>query len=150
MKVIFLDVDGVLNTDNLLKEHGHTYVCPDRVILLKQIVATTGAKIVLSSDWRRIPESRSLIRKALKLQDLEFIDCTPIMTRKLSQWVERHLEISTWIEKYAEGPIDKFAIVDDLCSAMIPNDPDSFFRTYSHDIGLTIEIVNKVIEYLNS
>lgn len=150
MKVIFLDVDGVLNTDNLLREYGYSYVCPDRVILLKKIITATDAKIVLSSDWRRRPESRSLIREALKLQDLEFIDCTPIMTRKLSQWIERHLEISTWMEEYAEEPIDKFAIIDDLCSARIPNDPDSFFRTYPHDIGLTNEIANKIIEYLNS
>ena len=89
MKVIFLDVDGVINTDNLLREHGYTYVCPNRVILLKKIIEATDAKIVLSSDWRRMPESRSLIREALKLQNLEFIDLGGM--RRLLTYIERQL-----------------------------------------------------------
>lgn len=52
-KVIFLDVDGVLNPEDYTAE---IRVLEDKVMLLKQIVEATGAKIVLSSSWRRYYE----------------------------------------------------------------------------------------------
>ncbi len=50
-KVIFLDIDGVLNTDTRHDPEG--CVDEDKVQCLKQIVDATGAQIVLSSSWRR-------------------------------------------------------------------------------------------------
>ena len=62
MKVIFIDFDGVLNTERYITEaiendmpvrdkYGHMfdYKCIDA---LKTIVEKTGAKIVVSSSWR--------------------------------------------------------------------------------------------------
>ena len=46
MKVIFLDIDGVLNT-NSDKE-----ISNDKLKLLSELVSKTGAEIVLSSSWR--------------------------------------------------------------------------------------------------
>ncbi len=53
MNVIFLDIDGVLNTNWSISRCGY-YLGIDtaRIKLLKQIVEATDAKIVLSSDWR--------------------------------------------------------------------------------------------------
>lgn len=65
MKVIFLDVDGVLNTKetfqrvyNLFKNTGKKELEIDlfRLEYLKEIIDCTGAKIVLSSTWRRFFE----------------------------------------------------------------------------------------------
>lgn len=62
MKIIFLDVDGVLNTSktfkrvyDLFKNTGKKELEIDlfRLEYLKQIIDQTGAKIVLSSSWRR-------------------------------------------------------------------------------------------------
>ena len=58
MKIIFLDVDGVLNNINDFKqkknkeelEHGLVLSKP-KIKLLHQIQEKTGAKIVLSSTW---------------------------------------------------------------------------------------------------
>lgn len=47
MKIIFLDIDGVLNYEN-----SKSKVEEEKVKLLKEIVDKTGAEIVLSSDWR--------------------------------------------------------------------------------------------------
>ena len=46
MKIIFLDIDGVLNT-NSNKE-----ISNDKLKLLSELVSKTGAEIVLSSSWR--------------------------------------------------------------------------------------------------
>ena len=55
MKVIFLDIDGVLNSiafdRERINEQGN--IDETRLPLLKQILDETGALIVLSSLWRK-------------------------------------------------------------------------------------------------
>lgn len=46
MKVIFLDIDGVLNTNS------DREISNDKLKLLSELVSKTGAEIVLSSSWR--------------------------------------------------------------------------------------------------
>ena len=51
MKLIFLDIDGVLNA----KAKGEPSVCEmdgDKIEILNYIVSTSGASVVLSSSWR--------------------------------------------------------------------------------------------------
>ncbi|MDE6189696.1 MAG: hypothetical protein K2G37_05375, partial [Clostridia bacterium] len=55
MKIIFLDIDGVLNSrayDRLRDWNILSDIDETRLPLLKKLVDTTGAKIVLSSTWR--------------------------------------------------------------------------------------------------
>lgn len=53
MKVIFLDVDGVLNSEkDLLEAKGKSELFDRPLILLKELVESTKAKIVVSSTWR--------------------------------------------------------------------------------------------------
>lgn len=61
MKLIFLDIDGVLNHDDFyrrkfdegFKTVGHDDdICPVSVGFLNRLTDETGAKIVLSSTWR--------------------------------------------------------------------------------------------------
>ncbi|MFR1854625.1 MAG: HAD domain-containing protein, partial [Beduini sp.] len=53
MKIIILDIDGVLNCEYCkIKIDGVHFVMDEKIILLKQLVDRTGAKIVLSSTWR--------------------------------------------------------------------------------------------------
>ena len=59
MKVIFLDIDGVLNTEKrLLNNNGELYVEKDKIELLKEIIDKTKAKVVLSSTWRVLAQSK--------------------------------------------------------------------------------------------
>lgn len=46
MKVIFLDIDGVLNTNS------DREISSDKLKLLSELVSKTGADVVLSSSWR--------------------------------------------------------------------------------------------------
>ena len=56
MKIIFLDIDGVLNSEMYEWSRGEdradNRIDLSRVRLLKDIVSATDAKIVLSSTWR--------------------------------------------------------------------------------------------------
>lgn len=59
MKAIFLDIDGVLNSDeyfdkisNLDIQGIEKEIDIEKVKLLKEAINETGAKIVLSSSWR--------------------------------------------------------------------------------------------------
>ena len=53
MKLIFLDVDGVLNCAASFTRRGNPFPIDDnKVDLLAQIVEATGAELVLSSTWR--------------------------------------------------------------------------------------------------
>ena len=55
MKVVFLDIDGVLNSVAFDRErtNGQGNIDKTRLPLLKQILDETGALIVLSSSWRK-------------------------------------------------------------------------------------------------
>lgn len=60
-KFIFLDIDGVLNDDETYEKapYGGTGIDDHHLYQLKQLVDSTGAKVVLSTDWRfNSPEFR--------------------------------------------------------------------------------------------
>ena len=54
MRVIFLDIDGVLNHDTSMELTKDYWTKPETYLIerLKKIIDATDAKIVLSSDWR--------------------------------------------------------------------------------------------------
>ena len=55
MKILFLDIDGVLNSreyDRKRNWNEQTDIDETRLPLVKEIIDKTGAKIVLISTWR--------------------------------------------------------------------------------------------------
>ncbi len=57
MKIIFLDIDGVLNSDFWNDAHQRelsdgTLIDMDKVVLLGELVKKTNAKVVLHSGWK--------------------------------------------------------------------------------------------------
>ena len=102
MKVIFLDIDGVLNY------RGVSDICPKAVSLLNDLLEKTGANIVISSSWR-IYMSMIRIREELVGAGFRFteriIGSTPCVPER-----ERGYEIKLWLKQV---PVDKFVILDD-------------------------------------
>jgi hypothetical protein len=142
MKVLMLDIDGVLNTWEGLSQYGIHYIDADRVSLLKAIVYATDAKIVLSSTWRIRKEDFDMVKAVLLSHGMEIYDVTP-----QTFGGHRGHEIGLWLEEKACLPVNKYAILDDDIYAGVSRE-DSYFQTYM-DEGLTARIAEKVINHLN-
>ena len=158
MKVIFLDVDGVLNSEmsRLRADNNKNWmrneVDFEHLKLLKKIVEETGAKIVLSSTWRlyhpkhtggvRVTDGlvKVLVDKMAEL-NLSIMDVTPDFKGK-----KRGLEIQDWLDHHKE--IEKYIIIDDDTD-MLPEQIPFFVNTTFKD-GLTEDLSNKAILILNS
>lgn len=63
MKIIFLDFDGVLNSASYCRLHREPGVLldPTRMALLRRIIETTGAEIVLSTSWKEHWEATGFV-----------------------------------------------------------------------------------------
>lgn len=110
MKVIFLDVDGVLNSDEYFeKTKGlnlqgiYQDIDVEKIKLLKKAVDETGAKVVLTSSWRYTKNAIKL-KELLKEYEI-FVDTTPFIENK------RGLEIKKWL--LDNQNVDDFVILDD-------------------------------------
>ena len=142
MKVLFLDIDGVMNHEALFGKGIYAIdpIGEQHLILLKQIVDETGVEIVLSSSWRCCENARDKVSKSLSNMGMKFISTTPVFRASL----ERSLEIQDWLDNHPE--VVEFAILDDDADANIEG---HFFQTTFKE-GLTKEIANSVIKYLGT
>jgi hypothetical protein len=117
MKVVFLDIDGVLVTyGSLRRSASGSHAKPDRgcVVALNSVLQRTGAKIVVSSTWRLA--GLASIRQTLNEWGVrgEVIGITPNLTRKLGAVfvsTKRGDEISLWLASHPD--VDRFVILDD-------------------------------------
>ena len=130
-KIIFLDIDGVLNSNFWNENHQRelsdgTLIDEDKVYLLRQIITRTEANIVLHSGWRFwfdkniLPlrkESQQLV-EIFKRNDIIISDITPDfsteeirMTKKFS--LVKANEILAWLHEHPE--VEKWIVIDDLC-----------------------------------
>ena len=125
MKVIFLDIDGVLNTSQTFIDIYNEYIEKgirrieidlNRLKLLKRIVEQTGAVIVLSFSWRNfgkmengiyIPlnEKMASLIKLFNEYGLSIYDITPKDVNGI-----RQNEIDMWLQ---DKNVEKFIIIDD-------------------------------------
>lgn len=154
MKIIFLDIDGVLNSkayDAQRNWNEQTDIDETRLPLVKKIVDETGAKIVLCSTWRehwdRVPENCDedgvYINETFAKFGLEIYDKTP----DLGLRANRPDEIKAWLNSTQET-IESFVIIDDYRYGW-GSLSDNFVKTNPYfGLGLEEEHVQKAIEIL--
>lgn len=150
-KVIFLDVDGVLNSakfDRWLQErhmkyyYGYELLDQNALLNLQDIVFVTGADIVLSSSWRLNNECCGQLRQQLLPYGLKFIDKTVSLSRE-----DRGEEIKEWLSRHPE--VSHFVILDDDDDFKDEELKKHFVQTTFYR-GLLKEHVDKAIEILNN
>ena len=148
-KIIFLDVDGVLNSeefshwlwDNHEKKYRGYELLDQRAILcLQDIVFVTGAEIVLSSSWRLSNKCSEQLRQQLLPYGLQFIDKTVSLPYKdrgeeIKEWLSRHPDVSHYV--ILDDDSDMFDIKDHLIQT-------TFYK------GLLPEHAAKAIEMLTT
>ena len=149
MNIVFLDVDGVLNSKNELirvwnethKPHsGYNYPFDKKCLLnLRKIVVNTNSKIVITSTWRKDEKGRNILYDTLKLYGLEqyIIGYTPILD------VSRGEEIKQYL---SEHECDNFVILDDDSDM---GDLIFFLIKTNRQFGLTEVDAEKAIKKLN-
>lgn len=149
IKVIFLDFDGVLNSEKFVRscEYCGVMLDPSRMILLKQIIDATGAKIVLSTSWRMHWDKDECLCNNVGLDinrifgeyQLKIFDKTPKL-------YDRVTEIKVWLENHPQT--QAFAVLDDaFLNADFLN--EHFVRTSNLRNGLDEDDVKKAINILN-
>lgn len=137
--VLFLDVDGVLNRNNL--RIGPDGFDRELVERLEGLLTLTGAKIVLSSTWRRFVPDLITFQWWLEnagAPSADVIGATPWLAGRqhpegVLVAVPRGAEIQAWLDEHPGH--DTYAVVDDSADAGVGHS-DRFVRTRSH-IGLS-------------
>ena len=136
MKVLFLDIDGVVNNKRTMKNfESFIAVDPAMAALVQRIVQNTGCEIVLSSSWRLFQNIRDEIERKI----CKFSDITPILH------APRGYEIKVWLTLHPE--IEHYAILDDA-ESILPEQRANFFQT-TWESGLTEDIALAVEKHLN-
>jgi len=150
-KVVFTDVDGVLNEDTTPSRTKSRCIFVDeaKILRLKEIVDATQAKIVLSSTWRydrndpRFNGDFLELKEALATHGLEFYSYTPEDVTGL----RRGMEIKAWLGSHPE--VKQFVILDDeLFDFEERGLLDHLVKTDFGYGGLTEEHVKEAIEIL--
>lgn len=105
--VIFLDVDGVLNSMSTPDWMGDDWDTPlARYIQpLKHIVDETGADIIITSSWREYPAAMRKLEIALMVFELRIAGQTPVLP------TGRPDEIQSWLNDHPE--VKRYVILDD-------------------------------------
>lgn len=120
LKILFLDIDGVLNSRDFFFRmrniilSANEKIDPLAVARLNKITDATGAKIVISSSWRigYLSNLGGLV-EFLKLHNItgEIIDMTPL-PNDLNFSKPRWKEIRSWLHEHTE--VTSFCILDDI------------------------------------
>lgn len=122
MKVLFLDIDGVLNSASTMK-HG-VHLCNKRIVMLSRLCKELDLKVVISSSWREIYDLREL-KELLHRTGFggipRVIDVTGNDTRG-----NRGTEIKAWLDAHPE--VVQYAIIDDDRD-MLPEQLPYFVKT---------------------
>jgi hypothetical protein len=167
-KIIFLDFDGVLNTEHyqrLLSYQGKAwrdeygaFFDPDAVLQLRRIVDATNADIVVESSWKfygleamqKMWEERNMPGKIIDITPTSVSDSW-LLTANLDDIDPalghcKGMEIASWLSDNASKEA-RYVIIDDECVIMESQSPH--FLLADPYNGITAEIADKAISILN-
>ena len=167
MKILFLDIDGVLNHDIWFKSpeyknHPESWRVsmfdPACVARVNKILKETNAKLVVSSSWRDMSDLADIFKgiglptefDVTPYSDVIYPDAFPI-----DDFFSEETDIRYWrgseIQWYLDHNVTEdytYCILDDDHD-MLPEQLDYFVST-SNPYGLTDKLMNKAIDILNN
>lgn len=148
--IIFLDFDGVLNTERYqarlavdgkpIKDHWGPLFDPHAVANLRKIIEATDADIVITSSWRYLQRLGSL-RMMWEVRGLpgEVLDTLPCG----ASYISRGEEIEYWLNSHGQPD---YVIIDDL-DDFYPTQRDRYVET-NPIVGITDADAKRAIEIL--
>lgn len=150
MKILFLDIDGVVNKRENYNPAIKNNLYPIDAycaFLVGRIQLQTSCEVVLSSSWRHYPEAVQNVSERI----VKLLDKTghhkwdgKIRHARGRDWPHelRGDEVNDWLKKHPE--VEVYAILDD--DSDFYDDQPLFQTTFKE--GLTDEIAEAVIEHL--
>ena len=160
-KIIFLDIDGVLNPKWWISKKPSdkygVFFETNAVANLGKIIEETGAEIVVSSSWKNI----GLVELQNMWRDRglpgKIVDITPdYMSDELllkedsadmDYLYERGSEIQGWLLLHGDD-VSRYVIIDDM-DDILPEQQSHFVQT-DPEVGITNDDVKKVVHLLNT
>lgn len=159
MNIIFLDIDGVLNSMAYFDKYkSHADISDYHLQMLAKIYHTCDANIVLSSSWRTLDDESDIhvhfiyeyLINELARYDMKIMSKTPVID------MYRPLEIKTWLDNRVDKDKIRFVSLDDDFVKEQYDEygiGDCLVKTefYCHEIsegGLQQKHVDKAIEIL--
>jgi fatty-acid desaturase len=161
MKVVFLDIDGVIVTGSYITEMekgpgpwrdktGKPFFCPQCLKNVEILVQQTGAKVVLSSNWRFYLGDIAAVRAFFVRRKVSFdiYDITPMvefMGGAISRPATRGEEINAWLEGHPR--VSNYCILDDD-PHILPTQKPYWIRT-TWQYGFTKTKLEKALAILS-
>ncbi len=157
MKLIFLDIDGVLNYENSKScaPSGCTGIDDKLISKLAHIIAETDAKIVLTSDWKigwesfdiYCSEDAKYLNRKLKKYRL-YISAKTYDDHVYDRFFEdRGKGIHKFLEKVQN--VDSYVVIDDHTFTDFDEEIMEYLVLTDYRNGLTDSDVEKAISILN-
>ena len=138
MKLLFLDIDGVMTNDDRVINDRHVYSFSKSCVdALNQILRTHDVKIILTSSWRTVYDAEMINQMFTENGVIQ----TPTGQTPSKSNLRRGLEIKKYLEK--RNPTH-FVILDDM---EITGFPKNYVRI-NPATGLTMEhipMINKIL-----
>lgn len=158
-RFLFLDFDGVLNSEDFIKRQAEKELIAQRrrptdaidpraIEYLNAIIAYTGAKVVISSTWRKLYRQQQLERllNVLGFRG-EVVGTTPRFWRDADgKRLWRGDEIQAWLLDNTTKADNASIVILDDDSDMVHLTPWLVQTRYEH--GLTLEQAEEAIRIL--
>ena len=172
-KLLFLDIDGVLNDHEYSSEAESCLIKPECVKAFNRVIRDTGAEVVLSSAWRYM-----ILNKAMTLsgfhymlrthgvtKDLKIIGTLPYDKTQKDDGFARGRAILEWLrdntdycyfdrfEKYDDQDrrqVVKWAAIDDLDLGIAADLATESVVMTDGRVGMTEKDADQLIRILNS
>eukprot|EP01084_Bolivina_argentea_P312652 541307_1 len=149
VKLLFLDVDGVLNGES----YGYGGVVDSLLLLLKQIIDQTNCKIVLSTTWRLHQSTRATLllfmaqAAGINVEDIIIGDTPSIEDKRRAFEIESFLKSKSFHSEYI---VKHWCAIDDMnLNRQNPAFMKNHFVRTNYRTGMTGSDALKVIRMLN-
>ena len=147
--IIFLDIDGVLNSDKYFDSISNKEcinpvdrlmldIDMSKVKLLLEVINKTNAKIVITSSWRRM-KLYPYIKERLVSMGLPVVGETPFIEGRRGEEIKLYL---------ANNYVSNYCIIDDEVFKDYNTLEDNLVITNFYEDGLTIDHAKGVVKKL--
>ncbi len=156
MKIIFLDIDGVLwNYDSSYPKDEYGFLFKQKCVeALEFLISETQSKIVITSSWKNM--GLSTLQKMWNDRNLPkpIISVTPDFSHKHIDFINqndpfklsRGYEIEQWLKQNTE--VSNYLIIDDLND--FTKEQEKHLIMPKPNVGLTLELAKIGIDILNT